>query len=242
MRASLILTVSALTLLLGACSYDRSPEGNYDPENTGYDYAPEGDMYYSEAYDPLSQSIYNFNPYNPDSMTMREPAKGTIARGNVMYYFPYQNTTDDYLRAGRELRNPIPADTVSLAKGQHYFVNYCWQCHGKEGKNDGPLFASGKFPKPSWPAYASDYVRDLRDGQIYFSITYGKNLMGPHGTLLSPQERWHVVNYIRHLQGQGSAQGADDKESTPQGADSSAAPASGAEVSTATTTQPTKKG
>jgi len=202
-----IYLLALLSIITVSCSYDRSPEGKYDPNNTGYEYAPEGDMYHGSSYDPLSQSVYNTNDFNPNSMNMREPAKNTIAYGKGDYVFPYENTPDDYERAGRELTNPYAMDEKNIALGKKHYENYCWQCHGMEGKNNGPVMESGKFPKPgSWKAYSDDYVKNLPDGKIFFSITYGKNLMGAHGSILSPEQRWLITNYVRHLGKSGSSE------------------------------------
>jgi hypothetical protein len=35
------------------------------------------------------------------------------------------------------------------------------------------------------------------DGEIYHSITLGYGSMGPHGSLVRPDDRWKVINYIR---------------------------------------------
>jgi hypothetical protein len=70
--------------------------------------------------------------------------------------------------------------------------------------------ASGKFPKPGWPNYQSDYIRNLPEGKIYHTLTYGKNLMGSHATHLNPKERWMVVSYVKELSKIG--QNTDKKE------------------------------
>ena len=64
-------------------------------------------------------------------------------------------------------------------------------------------------------------MKDLTDGKIYHTITYGVNLMGSHASQLNPTERWKVVQYIHELQ--------HDGESTTATADSTKA-----------TTDPTK--
>ena len=37
------------------------------------------------------------------------------------------------------------------------------------------------------------------DGQMFYSITYGKGVMGAHGSLLNQKERWQVINYIKSM-------------------------------------------
>ena len=77
--------------------------------------------------------------------------------------------------------------------------------------------AIGKFPPP--PSYSAGnssrggLVKDLSDGKIFHTITYGVNLMGPHASQLNPEERWKITMYVHQLQGGASA---------PIGADSTA--------------------
>jgi mono/diheme cytochrome c family protein len=80
----------------------------------------------------------------------------------------------------------------------------CSQCHGLEGKGDGSIVNLGKFPAP--PSYSTGNssrggsMKDLTDGKIYHTITHGVNLMGPHKSQLSPEQRWKVVMYVHELQ------------------------------------------
>jgi len=43
-------------------------------------------------------------------------------------------------------------------------------------------------------------MRDLTDGKIYHTITYGINLMGAHASQINPEDRWKIVMYVRQLQ------------------------------------------
>jgi mono/diheme cytochrome c family protein len=209
--AVLLVVYLLIRLFMYGLSHDRSPRsGNYDPNNPGYEYAPEGDMYHSIPYDAQTEYSeddhhFNTNKFNPHGMTMRLPAKGTIARGQENYIYPYPVTNDGYEQAGRELVNPVPNTPENLAEGKRLFNIYCWHCHGHLGEGDGPLMASGKFPKPSWITYKSDYIRTLPEGKMFHTITNGKNLMGAHGPLLNPIQRWQIIHYIKFLSTQPSS-------------------------------------
>jgi hypothetical protein len=52
-------------------------------DNPGSEYAP--NMYHSFAYEPLSQEADKPNTINANGLNMREPVKGTIARGQLDY-------------------------------------------------------------------------------------------------------------------------------------------------------------
>jgi hypothetical protein len=60
-------------------------------------------------------------------------------------------------------------------------------------------------------------MRDLTDGKIYHTITYGINLMGSHASQVNPTERWKIVMYVHELAKAGSAP-------APAASDSTAAP------------------
>jgi hypothetical protein len=40
----------------------------------------------------------------------------------------------------------------------------------------------------------------LSNGQIFYSIYYGKGAMGAHGSMLDKREIWTLVHYVRKLQ------------------------------------------
>lgn len=203
------IVFSLIALLAFSCSKNRSPEGNYDPENPGYEYAPQ--MYHSIPYEGLSQQVENEHPFNEKGMNMSKPVEGTIARGKLSYFYPYENSTEGYEKAGSELRNPIIATEESMARAKELYVSYCTHCHGAEGNSEGPVMASGKFPKPHFGKFTNDYIKTLPDGKKYHTLTYGRNLMGSHASQINPEERWLLVHYVNYLSGKDPIKG----EGTP---------------------------
>ena len=180
-----------IAILMSSCTKD--------PNSPGVEYMP--DMYRSPSYETYSE-----NPVLPDSMTALKPVAGTITRGewphtasliNALPY-PYENTLEGYAAAGEELKNPIPVSDDIKAEGKVIFEKMCMHCHGKEGAGDGQLIGTGKFPPP--PAYNSPQLKDLPEGKMFHTITYGKGLMGSHASQLTKEERWKVIQYIQELQ------------------------------------------
>ncbi len=165
------------------------------PTDPGIEYAPQ--MYHSIPLDPYSQTDYN--QFFKDKKNAQAPVAGTVAVGKADYHYPYSNDADGYELAGKELKNPYSVDDKFLSEGKRLFNLYCKHCHGEQGGNDGTVMASGKFPKPGWANYQSDYIRTLPEGKIFHTLTYGKNLMGSHATQLNPKERWMVVTYVKEL-------------------------------------------
>ncbi len=186
LRPAVLLCVSGL--MLGACSKDS--------KKPGYEYMP--DMYRSPSYETNSS-----NPNFPDSMTSRLPAPGTIPVAYTPYTYP--NTNEGYEAAGKELKNPLESTPENIAEGKRLYENFCIHCHGQEGKGDGML-TQRNFPPP--PSY-SGQLKNLPEGKMFHSITYGKNLMGSHASQLNAAERWKIILYIQTLQHIGEVPMAD---------------------------------
>jgi mono/diheme cytochrome c family protein len=147
------------------------------------------DMYYSNAYES-----YTPNPNFEDNMTMRTPVEGTVP--GEMLPFAWENTEEDRLAAGEALVNPLESNEANLDRGREAYEIFCISCHGPAGDGQGYLFTSQRYPYP--PAnLISDQVKALKDGEIYHSITVGYGIMGAHGGMIRPDDRWKIILYIR---------------------------------------------
>lgn len=94
--------------------------------------------------------------------------------------------------------NPLPVTPELLARGHDRFDIYCAPCHGRLGDGNGITKAIGDMP-------AVANLHDIRivsmtDGEIFNTITHGKNTMGAYGPLVPTQDRWAIVAYLRALQ------------------------------------------
>ncbi len=176
-------------------------------ENTGIEYAP--DMYVSKGYEPYSQTRHM--AFNANGMTMRLPAVGSIARGQLDYIYTYPDSPEGYEASAANL-NPVEKTEVNVLEGKKLYDVYCWSCHGKDGKNDGPVITEGKFAKPPFANYQTPYIQGLADGKIFHVITYGKNMMGSHAHMLTPSERWKVIHYVKSLSLTGATVAPDSTE------------------------------
>lgn len=184
--------------------------------NPGWEYAP--DMYYSKGYEPYNQG--DNNKINPYGMNMREPVAGTVAWGKEDYYYPYENNGPGYDSA-KSLTYPANFED-NEGRGKYLYGIYCTPCHGIKGGNDGTVFQPGRLGKPTWKNYQDEYIRNLPVGQMYHTLTYGKNNMGSHAYALSPMDRWKVIHYVKELAGIGAKTNAADtakkNETKPNGA------------------------
>ena len=206
MRKRSIYTASALLITLVVTMVSCG-----DPQSPGVEYMP--DMYRTPALEP-----YAGNSFYSDSMEARLPAEGSIPRG--MNYLPYgiSNDTAGYGLAGRILKNPLPASEEVLAEGKVIYTKFCVHCHGKEGMGDGATVTAGGHPPP--PAYNSASLKNLPEGKMFHSITYGKNLMGSHASQLNNEERWKVIRYVQTLQNPDGASEEESEESDTTDSDS----------------------
>lgn len=87
------------------------------------------------------------------------------------------------------------------AKGKTTFENTCAACHGPGGKGDGPA-AAALDPKPKNLTDA-ELLSTQTDDFIYKVISEGgaavglSPMMAPWGGVLSEQDIWNVVAFIR---------------------------------------------
>ena len=82
-----------------------------------------------------------------------------------------------------------------------YLVN-CAICHGPKLDGNGPLYKGGDGPFPAKPATLVGDVKyeNMPEGQMYYSVTYGKNKMGSYASQLDTRQRWMVIAYIKSKQ------------------------------------------
>jgi len=94
--------------------------------------------------------------------------------------------------------NPVPSSAESLERGKTVYDRACVPCHGASGDGQGPVTAKGI---PPWSLIAP-HVGNYSDGFLYSIIRVGRGLMPGYGHQITHFDRWHVVNYLRSLQGQ----------------------------------------
>ncbi|UKJ09386.1 cytochrome c [Solitalea lacus] len=153
-----------------------------------------------------SPQMYRSVPYNPDQpnsvfadgKSAQTPVAGTVPTNYEVFHYP--QTPEGYEAAGAELKSPLAQTKENFEEGKRLFTNMCSHCHGKTGMADGNVVAKAGFPAP--PAYNSAQLKDLPEGKMFFSITYGKGAMGAHASQLSKEERWKIIQYVQYLQKQ----------------------------------------
>lgn len=208
-----LLPVVAVAAMFASC--DRAGKNH-----TGRIYMP--DMTYSNAYETYSASEIATPEGN--NMSARKPVEGTIPygyipddasiktnSGKLMSYviknhFSHDPAMQDAerVRAANEILDPLEASAENLAEGKRLYDINCTPCHGEKGEGNGQLIelpGGGDGPFTSRPQPYKTLLPPLKDGAIFYSVSYGKNMMGGYGFQLSVKERWQVIHYIKSLAG-----------------------------------------
>ncbi len=96
-----------------------------------------------------------------------------------------------------KLKNPIPASNTSAGRGKKLFEQNCATCHGLSGNGYGP--AAHAFTTQVRPLWVWSNANASADGYLFWFITNGRTDMPPWGVVLSENERWDLVNYVRTM-------------------------------------------
>lgn len=210
---------SLVALLAAACTSD--------PDSAGLEYMP--DMYRSPAIEPYVDYGEVRGQIN-DEMKMRRsamvppryaiPYAGTdsatvhtllpyhrmpgrlFAGSHGLFQYDLSSNEDadyEYKMAAADV-NPLKltskevADKI-FADGKALYQINCNHCHGEKGDGEGPMVKSGAY---SGAAVLSGLA--IQEGQMFYSIYYGKGMMGSHASLLNKKEIWTLVHYVRKFQ------------------------------------------
>jgi len=192
MNKFLAITFSLTVVVLTSCSdVKRKPGSIYMP-----------DMAYSRAYETyadhsnLTEKGINYN---------NMPVAGTIARGHDMPFPIAKDKVGDTVNyyASRAVVNPIDSLTAKeSAEAERLYLINCGICHGAKLNGNGPLYKDGNGPYPAKPAtlVGDAKYENMPAGQMFYSVQYGKNLMGSYASQLSRHQRWMIIRYIKDKQ------------------------------------------
>ena len=187
-KLSIIAILSAAAVIISCSDVKRKPGSVYMP-----------DMAYSRAYETyadhsnLAEKGINYN---------NRPVVGTMARGEELPFYLTKDAAGDTTNyvASKQVKSPI--DSLSAAEYTEterlYLIN-CGVCHGAKLNGNGPLYKDGAGPYPAKPAtlVGDAKYEAMPEGQMFYSVMYGKNLMGSYASQLSRHQRWMVIRYIK---------------------------------------------
>lgn len=116
----------------------------------------------------------------------------STGKSDQTYFIP--NTKEGYLKAADSLTNPLMPSSYHIRKGKDLYMLYCKHCHGINGDSKAPMIDQRKYPPP--PNFRNRLPL-LRDGQIFHSLHYGKNLMPGNEKELNNEQKWQLVLFIK---------------------------------------------
>jgi len=212
-----ITAVAIILLGLGSCVSN--------PDSSGLEYMP--DMYRTPSIEPYvdyGEIRGRENMKYKMSLSALNPPRHTVPyyggkkdSVDISFMLPYRSPNisfrethglfdlfdfsleDEYTKAKEDI-NPLVLTNKNssemLIKGKELYTAMCQHCHGEKGDGNGPMVLSGAYV--GVPAYADR--SSLSDGQIFYSIYYGKGMMGAHNSLVSKKEIWTLVHYVRQFQ------------------------------------------
>jgi mono/diheme cytochrome c family protein len=113
-------------------------------------------------------------------------------------------TKHNILVHNKTQKNPQKDNAGTVSDGKEAFSHYCIACHGLDGQNTGVPFADRMSPPV--PSLAGKEVQSYTDGQLKWIIDNGIWPSGMPGSksILSDDEIWSIVRYLRHLPPAGS--------------------------------------
>ncbi len=137
----------------------------------------------------------------PQEKPMPFPQRSVPVPATATMRVPDQETATAFV-------NPVKATAESVNTGKQLYGIYCTPCHGVSGTGNG--LAGEKLTVRPFDL-TSDGVQSLSDGFIFGYLTFRGTVMPSYANDLSPTERWHVINYLRHGLKQPAAQQAENQ-------------------------------
>lgn len=154
----------------------------------------------------------------------RQPPEGVVARGSLALAvaapkaavpgqvgsvgedgFPFKLSADPETRK-KEIME-------ILNRGESRFNITCLPCHGKLGDGKGMVALRG-FRRP--PPYHEDRLRNAPTSHFYDVMTNGFGAMPSYAEVVTPEDRWKIIAYIRALQASQYAKASELNQSDRQ--------------------------
>jgi mono/diheme cytochrome c family protein len=117
----------------------------------------------------------------------------------------------DYFNTGKMGANwgtgfPMQVDGYLMERGKQRFNINCAICHGPTAAGDGMTKQHGMA---TIVTLQDERIRQMADGEIFNTITHGKNTMMAYGPSITVTDRWAIIAYLRALQRSQNASEAD---------------------------------
>ncbi|MDQ6626039.1 MAG: cytochrome c [Verrucomicrobiota bacterium] len=101
---------------------------------------------------------------------------------------------------------PMQVTPDLMRRGEQRFTINCSPCHGLTAAGNGIVKQYGLATVVS---LQDERIRNMADGEIFNTITNGKNTMMSYGPNVTVADRWAIIAYLRALQRSQNATAAD---------------------------------
>ncbi|MDX2111249.1 MAG: cytochrome c [Verrucomicrobiota bacterium] len=98
---------------------------------------------------------------------------------------------------GRGFPTSITVTNDLMLRGQTLYNRYCAICHGESGNGNGVTKSFGMVATAN---LLDDRIRTMPEGEIFNTITNGKNTMLGYGPKVAVEDRWAIIAYLRALE------------------------------------------
>lgn len=99
----------------------------------------------------------------------------------------------------KDMKNPLLNSPRALEDGKALFLTNCEGCHGPKGGGFGRVARKFGIPVPSLGAST---VQAQTDGELFWKIANGKGPMPAWNTILTDEDCWKLVTFVRTFRGQ----------------------------------------
>jgi len=197
----LVLAIVILTLMLGYGVRGAKFSG------TPFELFPDMDRQFKLKYQKPS-------PFFANGQGARKPVEGTVPIGFSMPLskkggIPRSpldfSVGNDYYNTGlfgdfygKGFPVEVKLDAAFLERGRQRFRINCSPCHGESANGQG--IVSKYWMIPPTANLRDPRVIAMPEGQIFWTMTHGKGLMGPYNGTVNVRDRWAIVAYLKALQ------------------------------------------
>jgi len=101
---------------------------------------------------------------------------------------------------------PLEVTRELMERGQQRFNITCVMCHGAAAAGNG---ITKQYGLATVISLQDERIRKMSDGEIFNTITNGKNTMMAYGPTIIVADRWAIIAYLRALQRSQNAAVAD---------------------------------
>lgn len=101
---------------------------------------------------------------------------------------------------------PLEVTRELMERGQQRFNITCAMCHGPTAEGNG---ITKQYGLATVVSLQDERIRKMSDGEIFNTITNGKNTMMAYGPNIIVPDRWAIIAYLRALQRSQHAATAD---------------------------------